>query len=159
MTGGKATVLATAGPLATAVKAHSKWKIRVLRKGATAQIKAWPSAGPEPAGFTAEFEDADPDFRIGQRAKDSTTAPAMPLLQPGDLVLFDVNDKEEWPVEPDEYAVDHVGIYLGLDKAGKRRFLSSRKSCDGPTMADVSGSSTLDSPGIYADSLHTVHRI
>ncbi|MEU7135975.1 NlpC/P60 family protein [Streptomyces sp. NPDC046261] len=350
VTGGKATVLATAGPLATGVKAHSTWRIRVLRKGATAQVKAWPAAEPEPADFTAGFEDADPVFRrgrvgvrgfashgctnlpvtltvsrfevtaatwenppavthrdwvrildapfdgewtpaleatvrgwagsmapdvfsyaamflpgaphmrgadpraagadvlgkagygkpdsqglrpvgadfhdymgrswtfpdgtrkpeegqggnldcsgyvrmvygfhmgvemcagkdtskkalprksgamvdfapgvrIAQRAQDSTTAPAAPLLQPGDLVLFDVNDKEEAPVEPDEYAVDHVGIYLGLDTAGKRRFLSSRKSSDGPTMADVSGPSTLDAPGIYADSLHTVHRV
>jgi len=47
----------------------------------------------------------------------------------------------------------------GADAAGKRRFLSSRKTVNGPTMADLGGASVLDGTGTYASTLHTVHRI
>ncbi|UQI46000.1 C40 family peptidase [Streptomyces sp. HU2014] len=111
---------------------------------------------PRKSGAMVDFA---PGVRVAQRAEGGGSAPDLGQLQPGDLLLFDVNDREGDPVDPDAYAVDHVAVYLGPDQAGQRRFLSSRKSADGPTMADVSGASTLESPGIYADSLHTVHRV
>lgn len=88
---------------------------------------------------------------------DGTGPPAAALLQPGDLVLFNADsgdDAESGPV-----TVDHVGIYLGRDAAGHRRFLSSRKTVDGPTMSDLGGASLLDGTGTYATKLHTVRRI
>ncbi len=111
---------------------------------------------PRKSGAMVDFA---PGVRVAQRAGSGGSAPDLGQLQPGDLVLFDVNDVAGDPEDPDAYDVDHVGVYLGLDRAGRRRFLSSRKSADGPTMADVSGASTLDGPGIYADALHTVHRV
>ncbi|MBT2442592.1 hypothetical protein J7E93_21280 [Streptomyces sp. ISL-36] len=92
--------------------------------------------------------------------------PAAPLLQPGDLVLFNADagdDVQDDPAttETDErfLVVDHVGIYLGRDSLGNRRFLSSRKTGNGPTMSDLAGASTLDGTGTYAKNLHTVRRI
>ncbi|MGW0366347.1 hypothetical protein [Streptomyces sp. NPDC002990] len=102
--------------------------------------------------------DSAPGVRIGQTA-DGVHPPAAALLQPGDLVLFGVNDAEESVTDPDDYAVDHVGIYLGPDADGRRRFVSSRKSSHGPTMGDMSGASVLDGTGTYATRLHTVHRL
>lgn len=73
-------------------------------------------------------------------------------LLPGDLVLFDASTD-------DGTAVDHVGVFLGKDSAGHPRFVSSRKTVDGPTMGDVGGSSRLDGTGLYARSLRTVRRL
>ncbi|MFJ8584762.1 NlpC/P60 family protein [Streptomyces sp. NPDC093595] len=95
-----------------------------------------------------------PGVRIGRTA-DGTTPPAAALLQPGDLVLFNADSGDDNPT----ITVDHVGIYLGKDAAGKRRFLSSRKTINGPTMSDLGGASLLDGTGTYAKKLHTVHRI
>ena len=71
---------------------------------------------------------------------------------PGDLVLFDA-------ASDDGAAIDHVGIYLGKDAAGHPRFISSRKTADGPTFADVGGRSTLDGTGLYASSLRAIRRL
>jgi cell wall-associated NlpC family hydrolase len=95
-----------------------------------------------------------PGVRI-DRTADGTTPPAAALLQPGDLVLFNADSGDDNPT----ITVDHVGIYLGKDAAGKRRFLSSRKTLNGPTMSDLGGASLLDGTGTYAKKLHTVHRI
>ncbi|MFE4913673.1 C40 family peptidase [Streptomyces sp. NPDC056652] len=78
--------------------------------------------------------------------------PATSQLLPGDLLFFDAEASESGEI-------DHVGIYLGTDHADRRRFLSSRKTPDGPTMADLGGPSTLDGDGLYARTLRTVHRI
>lgn len=86
---------------------------------------------------------------------DGTNPPAATQLQAGDLVLFNADSSDD-KVSP---TVDHVGIYLGRDAAGKRRFLSSRKTVNGPTMSDLGGASLLDGTGTYATSLHTVRRI
>ncbi|MYW63623.1 hypothetical protein GTY65_05960 [Streptomyces sp. SID8379] len=86
---------------------------------------------------------------------DGTAPPAAALLQPGDLVLFNADSGDDTV----SATVDHVGIHLGVDAAGARRFLSSRKTGDGPTMADLGGASLLDGTGVYARSLHTVHRL
>ncbi|WP_225804183.1 NlpC/P60 family protein [Streptomyces sp. NK15101] len=97
------------------------------------------------------------DYAPGTRIDQTTgsTPPTATLLQPGDLVLFNADSGDDKPT----VTVDHVGIYLGKDTNGKRRFLSSRKTGNGPTMSDLAGSSTLDGTGTYATKLHTVHRI
>jgi cell wall-associated NlpC family hydrolase len=73
-------------------------------------------------------------------------------LQAGDLVFFDA-DPDDGP------AVDHVGMVLGRDAAGHLRFISSRKSANGPTLGDLHGASILDGPGLYARSFRSAHRL
>ncbi|WP_405768532.1 hypothetical protein [Streptomyces sp. NBC_01538] len=103
--------------------------------------------------------DRCPGVRVDRT--DGTNPPAAALLQPGDLVLFNADSGDDNPGDPGSptVTVDHVGIYLGLDAAGKRRFLSSRKTVNGPTMGDLGGASLLDGTGTYATTLHTVHRV
>jgi cell wall-associated NlpC family hydrolase len=100
---------------------------------------------PRTSGLMAEQA---PGVRLA-RATGSTPAD-LALLQPGDLLFWDADKDTE---------VDHVGIYLGIDALGKRRFVSSRMTVNGPTMADVAGASVLDGDGTYAKMLHTVHRL
>ncbi|MEG3629326.1 NlpC/P60 family protein [Streptomyces poriticola] len=94
-----------------------------------------------------------PGVRIDRT--DGTAPPAAAQLQPGDLVLFNADSGDD----QETATVDHVGIYLGRDGDGLRRFLSSRKTVNGPTMSDLGGNSLLDGTGTYARTLHTVHRI
>ncbi|MEV5512084.1 NlpC/P60 family protein [Streptomyces flaveolus] len=94
-----------------------------------------------------------PGIRIDRT--DGTKPPAAAQLQPGDLVLFNADSGDDVRTA----TVDHVGIYLGADAGGLRRFLSSRKTVNGPTMCDLGGKSLLDGTGTYAKTLHTVHRI
>lgn len=54
----------------------------------------------------------------------------------GDLVFFALHD-----TAPEQ--ISHVGIYLGIDSFGKRRFVSSRLQADGPTFGDLGGASVL----------------
>ena len=75
---------------------------------------------------------------------------AFARLQPGDLVFFDATPSEE---------IDHVGVYLGPDDAGGHRFISSRRSSDGPTMGDLRGASLLDGNGLYARSFRATRRL
>lgn len=89
----------------------------------------------------------------GTLVLDSPTRPtSLSSLLAGDLVLFDASTD-------DGTLVDHVGIYLGKDSAGHPRFVSSRKTVDGPTMGDVGGRSTLSGTGLYATSLRAVRRL
>ncbi len=71
-------------------------------------------------------------------------------LQPGDLVFFDATPSNE---------IDHVGVYLGPDDAGRHRFVSSRRSSDGPTMGDYRGASLLDGNGLYARTFRATRRL
>ncbi|HEY0868182.1 MAG TPA: NlpC/P60 family protein [Fimbriimonas sp.] len=73
-------------------------------------------------------------------------------LMPGDLVFFDATTS-------DGTQIDHVGIYLGLDSARGYRFISSRKSSDGPTLGDYRGASLLNGTGLYAKSFRAVRRL
>ena len=73
-------------------------------------------------------------------------------LAPGDLVFFDA-------ATDDGAAIDHVGMYLGRDGAGNERFLSSRKSINGPTLGDYNGQSILSGTGLYARSFRAVRRL
>ena len=73
-------------------------------------------------------------------------------LSIGDLVFFDADTG-------DGTQIDHVGMYLGLDSGGLYRFLSSRKSIDGPTLGDYNGKSVLNGTGLYAKSFRAVRRM
>ncbi|MFD1152507.1 NlpC/P60 family protein [Saccharothrix hoggarensis] len=73
------------------------------------------------------------------------------ILQPGDLVFFEVEDDPE--------TLDHVGIYFGLDSDGHHRFISSRERINGPTLGDVGGTSLLDDGGHYSTSWRSARRL
>jgi hypothetical protein len=73
-------------------------------------------------------------------------------LLPGDLVFFDA-DSNDGP------QIDHVGMYLGLDEGGHHRFVSSRKTHNGPTMGDTAGKSILDGSGHYAAKFRSARRL
>lgn len=77
-------------------------------------------------------------------------------LATGDLVFFNADR-----TAPDGDRIDHVGVYIGLDTAGRHRFISSRKSTDGPTLRDygVTGGSVLDGTGTYAKAFRAVRRL
>lgn len=78
-------------------------------------------------------------------------ASAYGVLQPGDLVFFEVEDDPE--------TLDHVGIYLGLDDGGHHRFISSRERINGPTLGDVGGTSLLDDGGHYSTAWRAARRL
>ncbi len=73
-------------------------------------------------------------------------------LAPGDLVFFDASTN-------DATQIDHVGMYLGKDEGGNYRFISSRKSINGPTLGDYNGKSILNGTGLYATSFRAVRRL
>jgi hypothetical protein len=76
-------------------------------------------------------------------------------LQIGDIVGFDAD-----LTDPEEGQIDHLGVYIGLDTQGKRRFLSSRATPDGATFADLGGKSIIDgTTNLYTKSLRCVRRI
>ncbi len=72
-------------------------------------------------------------------------------LQTGDIVFHDASTN-------DGTQIDHLGMYLGLDSQGSHRFISSRKTADGPTFGDRGGKSILDGNGLYAKSFRAVRR-
>lgn len=73
-------------------------------------------------------------------------------LQPGDLVFFDAT-------EDDNDTIDHVGIYLGIDSTGKARFISSRRTPNGPTMGDEAAWSVISGSGYYARAFRSARRL
>ena len=72
-------------------------------------------------------------------------------LLPGDLVFFDASTD-------DGAQIDHVGIFVGQDQAGHYRFISSRKTPNGPTLGDLGARSVLDGTGFYAAAFRAVRR-
>jgi hypothetical protein len=76
---------------------------------------------------------------------------AYDLLQPGDLLFFEVEGG------PDQ--LDHTGIYLGIDSQGRHRFMSSRERANGPTFGDLGGTSLLDDGGLYSKAWRAARRI
>lgn len=73
-------------------------------------------------------------------------------LQAGDLVFFDATST-------DTTGIDHVGMYLGRDSAGHDRFISSRKTANGPTLGDLGGASILDGTGYWASAFRSARRL
>jgi cell wall-associated NlpC family hydrolase len=74
------------------------------------------------------------------------------LLAAGDLVFFDAD-------ADDGDRLDHVGMYLGKDASGAHRFISSRKTADGPTFADAGGRSALNGTGTYPNGFRGARRL
>ena len=79
-------------------------------------------------------------------------ATAYGRLLPGDLVFFDA-------ATDDGAQIDHVGMHLGVDSGGRHRFISSRKTTNGPTLGDTGGRSLLDGTGFYATSFRASRRL
>src|SRR5262249_25616503 len=97
-------------------------------------------------------------FQISESAPGVTIIPnrgvqivAFSGMPMGDLLCFDADTD-------DGVRIDHIGMYMGVDSASPRRhrFISSRKSTDGPTMSDNRTKSVLDGTGLYARSFRTV---
>jgi cell wall-associated NlpC family hydrolase len=86
-------------------------------------------------------------------ASGTSSAPSLTALQVGDIVSFDADSGEAVSGQ-----LDHTGIYLGTDSGGNPRFISSRKTANGPTMSDLGGNSTLNGTGTYATTLRTIRR-
>ncbi len=85
-------------------------------------------------------------------ANTGTQATSYGRLSAGDLVFFDA-------ATDDGAQIDHVGMYLGVDSGGRHRFISSRKTANGPTLGDVGGKSLLDGTGFYATSFRAARRL
>jgi cell wall-associated NlpC family hydrolase len=83
---------------------------------------------------------------------DRDTQPPSDLgaLRPGDLLFFDTEGSDR---------LDHVALLLGRDAEGDKRFVSSRKSANGPTLGDDHGRSVLDGQGLYARALRAARRV
>lgn len=71
-------------------------------------------------------------------------------LQPGDLLFF---------VTDDMPGIDHSALYLGIDSDGRRRFVSSRSSLDGPTVGDGTAASVVDGEGWFASRFRAARRL
>lgn len=81
-----------------------------------------------------------------------TQPTGLDILDAGDLVFFDVD-------RDDGARLDHVGMYLGTDASAAHRFISSRKTADGPTLADAGGRSILNGTGTYARRFRAARRL
>jgi hypothetical protein len=68
-------------------------------------------------------------------------------------IFYSDRDTEDGP------RLDHVGMYLGPDEGGHHRFISSRKTHNGPTLGDEGGRSILDGTGDYARSFRAARRL
>ncbi|MFF7161843.1 C40 family peptidase [Streptomyces sp. NPDC008086] len=85
-------------------------------------------------------------------AQATDTPPQLDALRIGDLLFWN---------DPDDGAVSHTGIYMGPDQHGKHRFVSSRKTPNGPTMADIGAKSIIDgtSNDLYTHALRVIRRL
>ncbi|MCE7002233.1 C40 family peptidase [Kibdelosporangium philippinense] len=83
---------------------------------------------------------------------DGTRSHAYNLLQPGDLVFFDLDAEGG-------RQIDFAGIYLGMDNGHHHRFISSRSAANGPTFGDFGGASLLDGGGRFSEGFRAAKRI
>ena len=90
--------------------------------------------------------------KIGNYILTSSNVKRFDYLQPGDLLFFNVSTD-------DGTAVDHVGMYIGKDSGNNYRFISSRKTANGPTMGDLGGKSIVNGSGFYASGLVSAKRL
>ncbi|MEU7021210.1 NlpC/P60 family protein [Streptomyces sp. NPDC046203] len=97
-----------------------------------------------------------PGVKIAEGA--AGQVPPLNGLRIGDTVFFDTDE--------DSDQGGHIGIYLGPDQHGQMRFVSSRKSPNGPTIGDIGGKSILNgtpkSPTVngdlYTNTLRVIRR-
>lgn len=94
--------------------------------------------------------DHAPRVVIATAASASEVPADLSGLQPGDAVFFALHDDA-----PD--TISHSGIYLGKDTDGRRRFISSRQTADGPTWGDKGGKGVIDS-GTFGRTLRKAVR-
>ncbi|MDQ3148460.1 MAG: hypothetical protein M3Q38_00845 [Chloroflexota bacterium] len=66
--------------------------------------------------------------------------------------------RPEWVASRDGRAIDHDGIYVGLDGVRDARFVSSRRTADGPTIGDAGGASVLVGSGYRAEAFRAIRR-
>ena len=97
-----------------------------------------------------QMEASGPGLMVMENDGDQITD--FSALLPGDLVFFDA-ETDDGP------QIDHVGMYLGLDEGGRHRFISSRKTHNGPTLGDTAGKSVLDGDGHYAEAFRSARRL
>jgi cell wall-associated NlpC family hydrolase len=109
-----------------------------------------PDAGKSLPRHSWEIADSAPGIMVIPNT--GVRPPSRSALQPGDLLFFDATTT-------DGTKIDHVGVYLGRDSAGHDRFISSRKTANGPTLGDLGGASVLDGSGLYATSFRASRRI
>ncbi len=83
-----------------------------------------------------------------------STPTELSTMMIGDLVAFDATNE----VGELDNEIDHIGIYMGTDQNGNLRFISSRKSINGPTLSDTGGPSILNGTGTYARTFRKVRR-
>lgn len=112
----------------------------------------------DPASFDGnhiprQTKDMGPDGPGVIVAEAVDTAPPLTALRIGDIPFFDADTSDAVAGQ-----LDHNGIYLGVDSAGRHRFVNSRKTPNGPTFADIGGDSALDGAGTYATSLRLIRR-
>lgn len=74
------------------------------------------------------------------------------VIQPGDILFFKMDHRTG-------NNIDHSALYLGVDTAGHRVFISSRKEVNGPTMGDQGGASRIDGDGFYAQLFRSAKRL
>jgi hypothetical protein len=83
---------------------------------------------------------------------DTGVRPPLTKVAIGDLLF--------WNADPDDGpAVDHVGMFLGVDTGGNYRFVSSRKTPNGPTLGDTGGTSRLNGTGLYGTTFRATRRL
>ncbi|MDI1478396.1 hypothetical protein [Polyangium sp. y55x31] len=87
-----------------------------------------------------------------ERFHGEPTAEELSAIEIGDLVFFDTDCLYDVPTPScgtDWTTISHVGLYVGQDAAGDRRFISSRIVADGPTVANTGGFSIFNAtPGV-----------
>lgn len=88
-------------------------------------------------------------------AGDGSTVPPLDSLQIGDVPTFNADLLDD---DATTQTDDHIGIYLGQDGAGNHRFISSRKTANGPSFADLGGNAYLNGTGTYATALRRIRR-
>ncbi|MFJ5827992.1 NlpC/P60 family protein [Streptomyces sp. NPDC093089] len=92
-------------------------------------------------------------------ASGTDAPPSLTALRIGDVVFFDATTDPDDP-EATAGVVDHTGIYVGQDQHGGLRFVSSRRTPNGPTMADLGAKSILNGAAtdLYTKTLRVIRR-
>ncbi len=82
-------------------------------------------------------------------------APSLTRVRVCDVPFFDATNGGDETTNQ----LDHNGIIIGYDQNDDLRFISSRKSIDGPTFADLGGQSIINgTSNLYTTSLRRVRR-